>query len=779
LALKNITHNFSRRMSALYVAIFFVIIISVVSLNYMGISNDMSEEIAQTNAVFLKQLNQNIEMRLKLIDAEVLGLMQEEDVSQFMLGETENIIDRSILCDRLQNRLKSLMYTNDNIHSIYMYSDKSKAVLTHDALYSMSGFYDKEWKNGFEEIDGSYAWMRTRSVKSLLSDIGERNVITLIRKYTPIGRPAQGESTIVINIDEGLLYQTLVNAIPTSLKQIFIVDLSGTVISHNDKTQLYSNYGEINYIQQILKAENTVGHLIENVGSIDSSIYYIKSKYTGWSFISCVPNVEKNRTILERYLGLFLVTVFMLILGAGLVIWVSKRSFKPVDRFLNSIVLKVKNDDVSKAVKNDYQNFDDLEELFVDVLKEHKKMKHQVEESVTAVKWRFVMDILMGIRTNYTELKMYFEMLSINLCPNNFLTMVIEIDDNQGGVSSQFVSVICDGIESSMNQHCKGVAIPLNEMKIAMITSYEQDDYDSNVMAAFSIADIIKNYINKEHNISVTIGIGNLYKELREVSLSYKEALEALTYKLVMGRNTINFIEDFKLYDDSSSYKIISVINDTVAEILNGDSVRVEAGLEKIFNKMIDKKLSPYMIKQLVMQLLIGGIKVLVDAGVDIKLILEDEDYNVYEELNKIETIEHMKSFVKTILVFLVDSMAKKKNEPRNIQLMDEIRQYIDENYIDVDLSLNKIADKFHLSVPYLSKIFKESMGENFIKYLICFRMEKAKELLTSTNIKINDIAVRVGYVNHPSFIRTFKKYTGKTPGDFREQLIIDNIKVT
>lgn len=69
-----------------------------------------------------------------------------------------------------------------------------------------------------------------------------------------------------------------------------------------------------------------------------------------------------------------------------------------------------------------------------------------------------------------------------------------------------------------------------------------------------------------------------------------------------------------------------------------------------------------------------------------------------------------------------------------------------------------------------MSSIFKEKTGINFSEYLNTLRIERAKELLTNIDLRIQDIALQVGYQNVNSFIRTFKRSSGLTPGEYRKR---------
>ena len=68
-----------------------------------------------------------------------------------------------------------------------------------------------------------------------------------------------------------------------------------------------------------------------------------------------------------------------------------------------------------------------------------------------------------------------------------------------------------------------------------------------------------------------------------------------------------------------------------------------------------------------------------------------------------------------------------------------------------------------------MSKQFKEKVGVSFVQYVTKCRMDKAKELLKDSSMKLADIAETLGMGNVQSFIRTFKKYEGMTPGQYRE----------
>lgn len=94
-------------------------------------------------------------------------------------------------------------------------------------------------------------------------------------------------------------------------------------------------------------------------------------------------------------------------------------------------------------------------------------------------------------------------------------------------------------------------------------------------------------------------------------------------------------------------------------------------------------------------------------------------------------------------------------------------KDYIISNY-NKNISLKDVADEVFLSQNYLSELFKKEIGEGFYDFLSKYRIKKAKEILLTTNLKVYEVAQMVGYNDSITFGRAFKKITGITPNNFR-----------
>ena len=104
----------------------------------------------------------------------------------------------------------------------------------------------------------------------------------------------------------------------------------------------------------------------------------------------------------------------------------------------------------------------------------------------------------------------------------------------------------------------------------------------------------------------------------------------------------------------------------------------------------------------------------------------------------------------------------------RNSSLAYGIITYIQENYRDI--TLGRVAGKFHYTPEYTSKFIKQTSGKTFSELLTQIRLEQAAKLLKNTALSVGDISYDIGYENPETFIRNFKKVYKKTPAVYRRE---------
>ncbi len=136
-----------------------------------------------------------------------------------------------------------------------------------------------------------------------------------------------------------------------------------------------------------------------------------------------------------------------------------------------------------------------------------------------------------------------------------------------------------------------------------------------------------------------------------------------------------------------------------------------------------------------------------------------------------VEALLHPRSLsaLSDVMNAILDRLAQDNSlaiRPRT-NLAGRLRKFIMQNYADANTDVNSAAEHFHVSPSHASKVYKQHWGCNMSHDLQNFRVEAAKKLL-SEDFSIKEIAESVGFGSSSNFIRTFRKFTGVTPGQFR-----------
>lgn len=125
---------------------------------------------------------------------------------------------------------------------------------------------------------------------------------------------------------------------------------------------------------------------------------------------------------------------------------------------------------------------------------------------------------------------------------------------------------------------------------------------------------------------------------------------------------------------------------------------------------------------------------------------------------------DEMELIGKDCIIYLFDERNNREN-----QMIFEAKQYIQE-HLSEELTLSKFADKFFVTTVYFSRLFKRETGSGFNEYVVARRMERAKNLLSTTGMRSGEIAFLVGYKDVNYFSAAFKRNVGMTAKEFREK---------
>lgn len=129
-------------------------------------------------------------------------------------------------------------------------------------------------------------------------------------------------------------------------------------------------------------------------------------------------------------------------------------------------------------------------------------------------------------------------------------------------------------------------------------------------------------------------------------------------------------------------------------------------------------------------------------------------------------------SYLYRFFKILIENFAYKEHydDTKQSITVSKIIKYINVHYTDNDLTIEKIANEFYFTAPYLSRLFKSVMGVSPMQYIINLKMSKSLELIKNHDFTINQISENLGYKNQFYFSKEFKKHFGMSPTIYRKK---------
>jgi two-component system response regulator YesN len=281
----------------------------------------------------------------------------------------------------------------------------------------------------------------------------------------------------------------------------------------------------------------------------------------------------------------------------------------------------------------------------------------------------------------------------------------------------------------------------------------------------------VQDEILKADGVSFSAGFGGLYPELVALERSYQEALLALEFKVWTGANALIPYRDI---ENSKSGRLLHHREqETFSSLLRGGNREKILGfIQQIFTTL---KTANYlhMPKSYLLLTVLDLVNQIIRSLLEFNGSLEEiygPAFDPVREINNFETLDQLQTWLEKMawqaVAFINDH---KQKVGRNF--VEKAREYIEENFHDPDLNLEKVADQVYVSSCYLSRLFKEVTAYSFTEYLNRRRVSAAEKLLLTTGAKIYEIAEAVGFRDSHYFGIVFKKITGLAPSDYRDQI--------
>ena len=661
---------------------------------------------------------------------------------------------------------------NQFIQDCYVYFKDIDLVLSHKGTATLKDIYLSICEGGKTEYGPFEAFNNNNHPQDFtvwyVKDNNNTFIPTMV--FSHAASPIIGgrsNTLFVVTISSEKLKQSIAQAEWLNHGMIYIID--------GEKNVLFSTK-EHNPAHDIVFSELTQSEGIINykINRQKMVVSYVKSNVTDITYISIVPAKvfmkDSNYVLRLVYLGSFIT----LIIGITLIYFFTRKNYRPIRELVGILSKKA-----PAKLNEDVDEYAFIRELIARTLVEKEKIDKELDEHKDIIEEHILMQLVNGHwnkdaeelckANNISFPEEYFSIILIRL--EDYSHLFFEDNQDNMGEALKITHFILKNVLTELiSQNYKCYMASSRETLICIV-NISEESVDESKDKLLGIVNNAKQFIEKEIGISFSVAIGSPHKQLDGITVSYREAQDAHEYNGILGKRAFvvhyNDIKSMLSETDSINYTTFEE-QQFVNCLKVGDFSRARDVLDNIFNKNFTHGVnSVHMMKCRMFGLIFTMISALgeIARGHEQSLL---EDLNIVKRLLGCDTVIMLQEEMQKI-IDETDAYIGSIKCDREKGMINDIIDFIDKNYSNMDLNVSMIADQYNVSVAYLSKFFKKSVGEGLLFYIHKVRTEKAKKLLEETDYNVKEIAEMVGYYNSDSFIRTFKKYMGVTPGKYKE----------
>lgn len=496
--------------------------------------------------------------------------------------------------------------------------------------------------------------------------------------------------------------------------------------------------------EQILDQDVLIAELDHTDGqkriTLDGEKYLLSVQHGESGLVYCSlqsMNIFYSRLLTSQW-GIFFLLLICTVPTALLIVQISQnigRKMRKMNLLLN----------ISEEETYNLNNIEEGILLLVRANEEKEKENRELKKA------RFIRSFLRGDFFEEKQAKQMAESLEIKVDYSLYLVLLMgeRSDSNENEAHEKMLNTI------AQTAHLDGYGIHLvsNNQSVMVLFGDTREQIGEVLGRLFAIG--------KEYYEEFIMAASNYHTNLTEGAKAYLEADTAFDNRFLQDNNKIIWYSEIK----QTGY--VDVLPENYLQnfhhaIRHRDKEGVKHAVEAICIKMT--KESPSL---MTFRLLYNDILHIIISEWKEELGDVENIYNVFT-LSQCLTVQDLNNLLYEACSVIISN--RQFSEVSGSEVVSKAIAYMQEHFSEEELTMNVLSEYLQISSVTLSVEFKNYMGLRPSDYLANLRIEKAKELLVSSNMLIREISLAVGYADDHVFTRRFKKYTGKTPGQYREE---------
>ncbi len=584
------------------------------------------------------------------------------------------------------------------------------------------------------------------------NDTSTRKVISLIYYFYNSG-------ALVVNLDYDTYCSLLNFNQDNQYFHVMMINQNDMVMASTEDNQFMKLFKDDPLYQEILKQTKAKGTLNYEDETGKYNVAYHKSSQMGITYISMFP-IENQLyggstlfTVTLRYSIIYLIVTLLLSFLSSYII------YNPVKKL--KTVIHPADSDITYVKHNHKNDFEFLESVYKQLIEKNTALsrlkQNYTEEQQQKLLWMLMNDTGAPSipRQDFESLDSCFEYL-------NYLVFIINIES---GISPQDIEkdlplckfIIRNVTNELFEEQTNLLYVETAASRLIFMGNFEQ--YDKQKL--YETALQIQQFFHDKGLFQISFGFGSPVMELENLSNSYNTAKTALINGRLNTLGCIQFYEDLQLVAPNKQRYPYETDQNILAALKSQNMEACQSGLEEFFS--IIKNYHYDQIQRAVLQLgaALQRFEYVNEISNNLADTEQDNKSNLTLDELKAYFHERCKADIQAFTEIKTHSFAK-------TELISDINTFIEENIYNPNLSVAMIAEKVNLSINYLRNIYKENTGESLTTYIAGRKLTLVCDLLSNTDIPIQDISDKLGFTTKNYFFTFFKKHMNMTPTQYR-----------
>lgn len=753
-----------------YITVLMVpILISIVL--YFITYQQVKTETNRSNALLLEQMEMSIDSKLKGLEQLSLEIALNRNISSFSSVDPPLSDAHYYDLFQISESLRTYKNANDYIDQIYvMYTNSDTVISTYDHM-NRQGLFQKLRQQDDTSFDQWNSLFERKYVNGYTPmtfwDGGTSTPVVVFARSLVFNTPGQPPAIVLFVMKDSKLIESAPRH-PDA--RMFILDTESRYIAARTDPGLlpqHLTYGELRDQQ---------GIVYKDMQEQQAAVSYITSKITGWKYVSVLPASLFNEKM-QYMRKLIWISIGMCFLVGGVICFLFlRKNYMPIQVMLQSLSHKF-----GLRFDGGSSEYSFLQGAIQHYFTEKEDMRARLDQHRNTIRAHLIRRLLKGSIEKEALLHESLAAHHIEFSSDRFVVILMSVDGfgkfeqyGQNGPSDQKEQmlhfILTNVLVDAAADDAAIYTTEMNDVLACIVNFHKSDPEERERLTLHRISAQVREFMQEQMQVELTIAVGEVYSDIYGIAQSYHEALDALEYRIVLGSGQFIRYRDTQLNQAPPHhyYFPLSVEQQLIYVVKSGNYAKAEALIEDIFQKnFTGHPVSVPLAKCLMYNMASTMLNTVDEVSVTGKRSLEAHLLDV-EPLLSCEHVPQMKEQLKDKLSQVCSWIQAEKRDHHRY-LIEDVQRYIENHLHDPNLNISMIGDVFRMTPSYISRLYKDHTGEALLDTINRSRLAEAKNLLKHNQLTVNEVAGRVGYADVSTFVRTFKKFEGMTPGAFQK----------